>query len=241
MGRFARPENVMGRKFHGSAAAGRVSRITPSVSNAPRTSAAPAQHIVARALLPARSCTPAAAASTNSSPRFTSAGDCHLSSGSFARHCRMMRSTPAGAPVVASAKAGASAVMIAEITLAALSPPKAAGEHFVEHQPEREDVGARIGGFALQLLRRHVLQRALDGAVGGHGYGGGFVAALELLPHLRQYEIEQLDAVLRDHDVGGFEVAMDDALAVSGIEGVQNLARERQGARPRQRPAQGLT
>ena len=37
-----------------------------------------------------------------------------------------------------------------------------AGDGFVQHQAEGEDVAARIGGLALQLRRRHVLERAED-------------------------------------------------------------------------------
>jgi hypothetical protein len=35
-----------------------------------------------------------------------------------------------------------------------------AREHFVQHAPEREDVGATIHLLPLQLLGRHVLQRS---------------------------------------------------------------------------------
>ena len=37
-----------------------------------------------------------------------------------------------------------------------------AGEHFVEHGAEREDVGARVDGLSLHLLRRHVAHGAED-------------------------------------------------------------------------------
>ena len=37
-----------------------------------------------------------------------------------------------------------------------------AGEHFVEHTTEREDVAAGVGGFATHLLGRHVADSAED-------------------------------------------------------------------------------
>lgn len=40
----------------------------------------------------------------------------------------------------------------------------AAGDHFVEHHVEREDICARVGGLALQLLGRRVSDRAEDDA-----------------------------------------------------------------------------
>ena len=40
----------------------------------------------------------------------------------------------------------------------------AAGQHLVEHAPEREQVRARVGVFPLELLRRHVGHGAQDGA-----------------------------------------------------------------------------
>ena len=44
-------------------------------------------------------------------------------------------------------------------------------------------------------------------------------------PQLRQPEVQQLRAGLRQHDVGGLEIAMDDALAVRLVERVGDLER----------------
>ena len=46
-----------------------------------------------------------------------------------------------------------------------------AGEQLVEHAAEREDVGARVGLAAFDLLRRHVLRRAEDHVRAGERLG----------------------------------------------------------------------
>jgi hypothetical protein len=75
-----------------------------------------------------------------------------------------------------------------------------AGTHDV-HQAEGEDVAARVGFFALQLLRRHVLQSACDEALPGQRrrrrrqrreIAGGILR----FDGFRQTEIEQLRARL---------------------------------------------
>ena len=44
-----------------------------------------------------------------------------------------------------------------------------AREHLVEHRPQRKNVAAAVQLFPLDLLGRHVLKRADDGAL----FGGG--------------------------------------------------------------------
>jgi hypothetical protein len=51
-------------------------------------------------------------------------------------------------------------------------------------------------------------------AFGALGVGGAILA---------RPEVQQLDAALADENVRGFEVAMDDALLVGGIECIANL------------------
>ena len=44
-----------------------------------------------------------------------------------------------------------------------------------------------------------------------------------------QTEVQHLDRAVRSHfDVGGFEVAMDDAVLMRGVEGVGDLSGDRQ-------------
>src|SRR5579872_1070112 len=107
-----------------------------------------------------------------------------------------------------------------------------AGRHFVEHSAKREEIGAGIKFFAARLLRRHV-GHGSDGGAGtgeqflgsadGGGTSRGFGGALSGR-QLSQAEIENLGlAAFSDEDVGGLDVAMDDALGVGGIESVGDL------------------
>ena len=79
-----------------------------------------------------------------------------------------------------------------------------ARDHLVEHGAEREDVAARIGLVPFELLGRHVLQRAGDGA--RRAEIGCLVVRVglrrgQLGPCLREAEVEQLRAALREDDV----------------------------------------
>ena len=104
------------------------------------------------------------------------------------------------------------------------------GGHFVENQAKRKNVGASVEGFAAGLLGRHVGERAHSDA----GFG-------ELLGSLRgivgsrvgvkfgEAEVEDFGMIaFGDEDVGGFDIAMDDALGVSGVESVGNFDGERE-------------
>ena len=90
-----------------------------------------------------------------------------------------------------------------------------AGDHLVEHDAEREQVGTMIDRHAERLLGAHVARRAdhladhrRDGAaLGGVGIGLG---------DARDAEIEQLGRLhlVGEQDVRWLDVAMDDAVAV---------------------------
>jgi hypothetical protein len=128
-----------------------------------------------------------------------------------------------------------SVCMIEPISEAWLFPrTRAAGRHLVEHAAERPDVAARVGLLAFELLGRHVLERADDGALGGErlrdGRRLGEPAMLTPLPPparppRARAEVHQLGAALREHDVAGLEIAVDDAGAVRAIERVGDLRR----------------
>ena len=107
-------------------------------------------------------------------------------------------------------------------------PDKAAGgeltgEQFVEHQAERKNVAAGVGGFRLQLLRRHVVQRADDLPLLGERLRE--VGFLQQTTLLREPEVEQLDPLLRNEYVARFQIPMSYALLMCRIQRVENLAR----------------
>ena len=105
--------------------------------------------------------------------------------------------------------------------------------HFMEHDAKREEVRPVVQRFGADLLRRHVRRRShhtayarqvgLDGArrfrhhssVGVISSDGG---------DLRQSEVEDLRGPSRrDEDVGWFDVAVDNAFGMRGIERLGDL------------------
>ena len=108
------------------------------------------------------------------------------------------------------------------------------GCRFVEHTAEREDVGAGVHGLARDLLRRHVAGGADDAArlaaAGGEGRRSGEVAAAAL-SELGEAEVEDLgEAVGRDHEVAGLEVAVHDPCGVGlgePLGGLREVAEQR--------------
>jgi len=99
-------------------------------------------------------------------------------------------------------------------------------EHLVQHSAEREDVGARVGGLSLHLLRRHVTDRAEHRArFGLLRQRRGIVGADEhVLP--RQPEVEDLDApVARDEQVLRLQVAVNDPAIVRCAKPLGDLDR----------------
>ena len=102
-----------------------------------------------------------------------------------------------------------------------------AGRGEGEDRAEREDVAGRPGRSPDGLLGREEPRRADhrprtgdDGRVGG----------------VRDAEVDQARAVGGEHDVGGLEVAVHDADAVHGHEGLGQARAEREDRRRRERP-----
>ncbi len=99
-----------------------------------------------------------------------------------------------------------------------------ARRHLVQDEPEREEIRARIERFTAQLLRRHVRHGAdRDAAIGEVCHD-----RLRYLPRydlgrergLGHAEVENLRPAGRQEDIGGLDVAMDDAGAVGSVERV---------------------
>ena len=96
-----------------------------------------------------------------------------------------------------------------------------ARDHLVQHRAEREDVGARVHAPARDLLGCHVAGGAADAARDEHtgrrvleGRVRG-ARAFRRFGQLCQAEVEHLHRAVRGHhDVGGLEVAVDDARRV---------------------------
>ena len=102
---------------------------------------------------------------------------------------------------------------------------RTAGRHFVQHQPEREEVRSRVDLFAAQLLRRHVGQRADNAARVGQKRSGlelrrRRVSRRNARVGLDEAEVENLRSVRGQQDVGGLDIAVDDAGGMSRLKGV---------------------
>lgn len=98
------------------------------------------------------------------------------------------------------------------------------GGHHVEHRTQTVDVGAFVVHTRVDLLWRHVRERAHQGTLLLNGFGGFFVGNYG---HSGQPKIEHLDAAfLGEKDVLRFEVPMYDAVLVSGGNSPSDLDSE---------------
>ena len=111
-----------------------------------------------------------------------------------------------------------------------------AARHFVEDGAEAEEVGACIELLTARLLGRHVRNRSNGDAGSGQdvlrdatdggksGYANGFGDAVVVVSHLGETKIENFDVTAPgDEDISRLHVAVNNALAVSGIEAVYDL------------------
>jgi len=110
---------------------------------------------------------------------------------------------------------------------AALPKRRHSRDHLVQHGAERKDVAARVHRFTTHLLGRHIAHGAHDDAFGcahlhvGDGRGIGERTVGHGIHQLRHTEVDDLQvAVLRDEQVFGLEVTVNDAARVHLAEGV---------------------
>ena len=109
-----------------------------------------------------------------------------------------------------------------ETGLAVATESCLAGDHFIKHEAECEDIAARVGFFAVKELRRHVLNRPENLPLLGHLLDGCFRGRrLDVL--FGEPEIEQLHARLREHDVRRLQIAVDDSLPMCFVQSVGDL------------------
>ena len=108
-----------------------------------------------------------------------------------------------------------------------------AGQHLPQHHTERPDVCALVHHRPARLLGAHVGRSAQDHARLGHRRGcdrgriGARARRRAGLQGLGQAEIEHLHRAIGPHlDVGGFQVAVNDAALVRGFERFGDLAGE---------------
>ncbi len=90
-----------------------------------------------------------------------------------------------------------------------------AGDHFIQHAAERPQIAAVVDLAALRLLGRHVGH----GAHRSLGFGQP-----RRFGQPRQAEVHDGDlAVLGDQNVGGLDVAVNDAFLVGGLQALRDL------------------
>ena len=115
-----------------------------------------------------------------------------------------------------------------------------ARQHFVEHRTQRKNVAPSVELFSFDLLRRHVLKSADNGALLRHRRRACRGSRERRSRRQRnrcfcQAKVEQLCARLCEHDVAGFQIAMNDAGAVGFVKCVGDFHAVLQYLRERQR------
>ena len=104
-----------------------------------------------------------------------------------------------------------------------------AGEHLVEHAAQRVHVRAGVDLVAARLLRRQVLR----GADHRGGLGDGVAGVGERAGDAEVHHLHR--ARLADHDVGGFDVAVDDAVLMAEVQRLAGVCDDLDGPLGRHR------
>ena len=167
---------------------------------------------------------------------------CQRSSGRFSRHVSTTRSSERREECRRTGDRFRNILQdrADEARLARALESATAGQHLVENGAECEHVGAGVGLQAFELLRCHVLQRSEDGALlrqtrRCRRHHRRAVACEQRRHRLREAEVEKLRAAGREHDVRGFQVAVDDPRLMGLVQRIGNLDRMPQRALQRQR------
>ena len=108
----------------------------------------------------------------------------------------------------------------------------ATGEHLVEHRAECPDVGALVDRASSRLLGAHVCRRSEHHALNGRLERCRRICGCRgiLARCLGEAEVQQLhDALRRQLDIRRFEIPVDDATLVRGVERLAYLTRDREG------------
>ena len=102
-----------------------------------------------------------------------------------------------------------------------------AGEHFVEEDAEREDVGASIDGLSRRLLGRHIVQRSDDNPLFGLCGGRTLTAHRESTHGLGQTEVQHPHpTVVAQHHVVGLQVTVRYAFLMRRSDSVSERYRD---------------
>ncbi len=169
----------------------------------------------------------------------TSLAEAKRAEGCFSRQWRMTDSSSTGRLGLIWRMEGGSANWVARMVWNSCASGRwkgvASGGELVEDEAEGEDVGLDGGLAGDELLWRHVGDGAAASGVGGAGYSVGigvplfgWAGGIEVCfiggEAAGEAEVEDLDeAAVGEHDVGWFEVAMEDAERVGGGETVRDL------------------
>jgi hypothetical protein len=120
----------------------------------------------------------------------------------------------------------------------------ASRQHLEQDAPKCPDVGSLVRRAALGLLRRHICRRAQNEADRGHRRRRDRRRLCRLgrsagrLHGFRKAEVEDFGLTISRHrDVGGLEIAMDDAFVVRRFQRFRNLYGNRECFANRDRPA----
>src|SRR6185503_20345788 len=111
---------------------------------------------------------------------------------------------------------------------------RVAGQHLAKYDTKRKDIATTIHALAQQLLGRHVVDRAHQRArLSFNSADQSFLftvsneRAFSFGDELRESEVEHLrEAITAEHQVLGFEIAMNDAELVSARETRCDLNRD---------------